>query len=140
MQKRISLITLGCRDVPRARAFYEQLGWSDPVVYGDHTVFWQAGGMILALYVRDKLAESSGVEDTGGWGGIALAYNVDSPEEVDAVLADAERAGGTVTAPAEEQFWGGYSGTFTDLDGYPWEVAHNPSWTIADDGTVSLGG
>ena len=139
MDKRISLITLGCRDVPKAREFYEALGWSDPVAIEDHTVFWQAGGMILALYSRDRLAADSGLRDSGGWGGVALAYNVGSREEVDAVFAEVAQAGGTVTSPPEEAFWGGYTGTFTDPEGHAWEVAHNPSWTMRQDGTVEMG-
>jgi catechol 2,3-dioxygenase-like lactoylglutathione lyase family enzyme len=138
MDKRISAVTLGCRDVPAARVFYEKLGWSDPTVIGDHTVFWQAGGMILALYTRERLAEDSGLDDSGGWGGVSLAYNVGSPEEVDAVFAAVEGAGGRITAAPAKAFWGGYTGTFTDPEGHAWEVAHNPGWTLHDDGTISL--
>jgi predicted lactoylglutathione lyase len=139
MDKRISLVTLGCRDVPAAREFYEALGWSDPTVIGDHTVFWQAGGMILALYSRDRLAADSGLEDNGGWGGVSLAYNVGSAEEVDAVFAEVERVGGRVTSAPAKAFWGGYTGVFTDPEGHAWEVAHNPGWELHDDGTISLG-
>ena len=138
MDKRISLVTLGCRDVLRARDFYERLGWADPVTHGDHTVFWQAGGMVFGLWQREAMAEGTGLDDPGGYGAVTLAYNVRSPEEVDAVLADAERAGGRVTAPAAAQPWGGYSGVFCDPEGHPWEVAHNPSWDVHDDGTVGL--
>jgi predicted lactoylglutathione lyase len=138
MDKRISLVTLGCRDVPAARAFYEAIGWSDPKVYGDHTVFWQAGGMVLALWEREAMAESYGLADGPGFGGVALAYNVGSPEEVDVAIGDAERAGGRVTAAPEKQPWGGYSGAFTDPEGHAWEVAHNPGWQLRDDGTISL--
>jgi len=95
--------------------------------------------MILALWGRDKLAEDSVVTDAGGWGGVTLAYNVRSPAEVDQVLADAAAAGATVGRPGAPTFWGGYSGVFIDLDGHPWEVAHNPGWALADDGSVRLG-
>jgi uncharacterized glyoxalase superfamily protein PhnB len=93
----------------------------------------------VALWGRDQLAEDTGVEDAGGWGGITLAYNTRSPEEVDAVLEQAAGAGGTVLRRGAETFWGGYSGAFADPEGHPWEVAHNPHWTLAADGSVSLG-
>ncbi len=133
----ISLVTLGVAETGRARAFYEALGWSGMSPDGD-VVFFQAGGMILALWGRDKLAEDSTVDDRGGWGGVTLAYNVGSPAEVDAVLADAEAAGATIGRPGDTTFWGGYSGVFIDPDGHPWEVAHNPGWVLADDGSVHL--
>jgi catechol 2,3-dioxygenase-like lactoylglutathione lyase family enzyme len=138
MEQRVSLVTLGVRDLARARAFYETLGWRTNAAPGDDVVFFQAGGMIIALWGRAELAEDSGVEDSGGWGGITLAHNVRSPAEVDAVVAEAEAAGATVTRPAAATFWGGYSGAFTDPDGHAWEVAHNPHWTLAEDGSVSL--
>ena len=138
MEQRLSLVTLGVRDLARARAFYEALGWTTGAEPGDDVVFFQAGGMIVALWGRAELAEDSGVEDSGGWGGITLAHNVRSPAEVDAVIAEVGAAGGTVTRPGAETFWGGYSGAFTDPEGHAWEVAHNPHWTLADDGSVSL--
>jgi uncharacterized glyoxalase superfamily protein PhnB len=101
-------------------------------------VFFQAGGMIVALWDRDRLAEDSVVEDNGGWGGITLAHCVGSPAEVDSVLAEAEVAGATIARPGGETFWGGYSGVFIDPDGHPWEVAYNPHWTLHDDGSISL--
>ena len=101
-------------------------------------MFFQAGGMIVALWGRDKLAEDSRVDDGGGWGGVTLAYNVASPAEVDAVLAEAEAAGATIGRPGAATFWGGYSGIFIDPDGHPWEVAHNPGWVLQDDGSVAL--
>jgi catechol 2,3-dioxygenase-like lactoylglutathione lyase family enzyme len=138
MDKRISVVTLGCRDVPATRRFYEAMGWSDPVAIEDHTVFWQAGGMVLALYTRERLAADSGLEDSGGWGGVTIAYNVGSPEEVDAVFAAVEPAGGRIAAPPEKVSWGGYTGVFCDPEGHAWEVAHNPGWTLREDGTISL--
>lgn len=133
----MSLITLGVADLARAKAFYERLGWrgSGPA---DDVVFFQAGGTVVALWGREQLAEDSVVEDTGGWGGITPAHNVRSPAEVDAVLAQADRAGGTIARPGAPTFWGGYSGVFHDPDGHPWEVAHNPFWTIRDDGSIEL--
>jgi uncharacterized protein len=139
MEQRISLITLGVRDLARARAFYQALGWTTGAQPDDDTVFFQAGGMILALWDRAKLAEDSGVGDAGGWGGITPAHNVGSPEEVDAVIEEARRAGATIGREPAETFWGGYGAVFIDPEGHPWEVAHNPRWTIHEDGSISLG-
>ena len=139
MEQRLSLVTLGVADVPAARAFYEALGWTcdtDPAL---DVAFFQLGGIALAVWDRRALAEDSSVVDRGGFGGVTLAYNVRAPEEVDAVLAEAEAAGATIGRPGAKTFWGGYSGVFIDPDGHPWEVAHNPHWTVADDGAVSLG-
>ena len=138
MDQRISLITLGYRDYRRARDFYEALGWTDAVAPDDEVVFFQAGGMVFALWDRAKLAQDSGVTDGGGWGGVTLAYLVESPEEVDAALARAQAAGGSVPRAGGKTPWGGYSGIFVDPEGHPWEVAHNPGWTLRADGTVSL--
>ena len=137
MEQRVSLITLGVADVARAKDFYEALGWKTSWTDGD-VVFFQAGGMIVALWGRDKLAEDSVVEDGGGWGGVTPAYNTRSRAEVDEVLAQAEAAGARIGRPGAETFYGGYSGVFIDPDGHPWEIAHNPNWTIADDGSVDL--
>ena len=137
MEPRISLVTLGVADIDRARAFYDAMGWHGQSPDGE-VVFYQAGGMIFALWSRALLAHDSTVADSGGWGGITLAYNTRSPEEVDAVLAEAAAAGGTIGRAGAPTFWGGYSGLFVDPDGHPWEVAHNPGWTVADDGSVHL--
>ncbi len=137
MDQRVSLVTLGVADTARARRFYEELGWTGESPDGD-VVFFQAGCMILALWERERLAEDSCVHDEGGWGGVTLAYNVGSPAEVDAVLGRAEAAGATIGRPGDRNFWGGYSGVFVDPDGHPWEVAHNPGWVLAPDGSVHL--
>ena len=137
MEQRLTLVTLGVADLARSRAFYEGLGWTvgaDP----EDVVFFQTGGSIVALWSRDRLAEDSGVKDDGGWGGVTLAHNVGSPEEVDAVLEEARAAGARIPREGAATFWGGYSGVFVDPDGHPWEVAHNPFWTLHDDGSVSL--
>jgi catechol 2,3-dioxygenase-like lactoylglutathione lyase family enzyme len=137
MEQRLSLVTLGVADLARARAFYEALGWHvdrDP----EDVVFFQAGCLVVALWSRERLAEDSVVEDAGGWGGVTLAHNVGSPGEVDAVLEEARRAGATIARESAATPWGGYSGVFVDPDGHPWEVAHNPFWTVHDDGSVSL--
>ena len=138
MEQRLSLVTLGVSDLARGRRFYEKLGWETGAAPDDDVVFFQTGGMIVALWDRGKLAEDSVVSDSGGWGGVTLAHNVRSPEEVDAVLAEAERAGATVGRPGADTFWGGYSGVFVDPDGHPWEVAHNPHWTVTEDGSTLL--
>ena len=138
MEQRVSLVTLGVADLARARAFYEGLGWRTRAAPGDDVVFFRAGGMVVALWSRAKLAEDSGVEDGGGWGGITLAYNTRSNDEVDAVIEEARSAGAAITGEPGETFWGGYSGKFTDPDGHPWEVAHNPRWIVHPDGSVSL--
>jgi catechol 2,3-dioxygenase-like lactoylglutathione lyase family enzyme len=137
MEPRITLVTLGYADFDRARDFYAALGWVGESP-DEEVVFVQAGAMILALWDRAKLAADSCVADAGGWGGITLAHNVGSPEEVDAVLADAERAGARIGRPGAPTEWGGYSGVFIDPDGHPWEVAHNPYWHLHADGSVAL--
>lgn len=140
MEQRVSLITLGVADLARARRFYEAIGWAgeSPDPPDDDVVFFQAGGMIVALWGRDRLADDSGVTDPGGWGGVTLAHLVPSPDAVDTVLAEAEAAGGTIARYGNPTFWGGYSGVFVDPDGHPWEVAHNPGWRLHEDGSVTL--
>src|ERR1700753_3654678 len=126
MHQRVSLITLGCDDVAAARRFYEALGWECKEV--EETVFVQAGGSAVVLWGREKLAEDAGVEDprADGFGGVALAQNVSSREEVDEVVGAAAAAGATITKPAAETFYGGYAAYFVDPDGHLWEIAHNP--------------
>jgi uncharacterized protein len=138
VDQRVSLITLGVRDLERARAFYEALGWKTGAAPGDDVVFFQAGGLVFALWGRDELAEDSSVEDSGGWGGVTLAYNVGSPEEVDAVIEEARQAGAKIGREPADTFYGGYSGIFIDPDGHAWEIAHNPHWGLRDDGSVVL--
>lgn len=137
MEQRLSLITLGVADSGRARAFYEALGWSGESPDGD-VMFFQVGGMVIALWSREKLAADSAVADLGGWGGVTLAHNVATPDEVDAVLTEAEAAGGIIARHGASTEWGGYSGLFLDPDGHPWEVAHNPGWVLGDDGSTRL--
>jgi catechol 2,3-dioxygenase-like lactoylglutathione lyase family enzyme len=129
MEQRISLVTLGVADLARARTFYESLGWTGAQQPDDEVCFFQAGGMVFALWTA-----------LGGHGapGIELAHNVRSPGEVDDTLREAEQAGGTVVRPAAQAAWGGTSGAFADPDGYVWEVAHNPGWTLSDDGAVTI--
>ncbi|AZQ36366.1 VOC family protein [Streptomyces cyaneochromogenes] len=138
MEQRITLITLGVLDLARSKAFYEALGWRGQEV--EETVFFQAGGLGLVLWGREKLARDCGLQPgrADGFGGIALAHNVRSEAEVDALLAAVERAGGTVTKPAAVNAIGFYSSAFTDPDGHAWEVAHNPGFPLAEDGSVTL--
>lgn len=142
MEQRVSLITLGVDDLARARAFYESIGWRSNAEPGDDIVFFQAGGMIVALWDRAKLAADTGLEEDGpggGFDGIVVAHVVGSEREVDRVVAEAEAAGARVTDRPAATFWGGYSGKFADPEGHAWEVARNPSWTLGDDGSVTLG-
>ena len=138
MEQRVSLITLGVADLARARAFYEALGWHGQET--QETVFFQAGGAVVVLWGREKLAADSGVEAgaAGGFDGIVLAHNVRSRAEVDEIVVAAERAGAVVTRPAGETFYGGYAACFADPDGHIWEVAHNPGFTLAGDGSLVL--
>jgi catechol 2,3-dioxygenase-like lactoylglutathione lyase family enzyme len=138
MDQRLSVITLGVRDLKNARAFYEALGWKTGAGPDDDVVFFQAGGIVFALWDRALLAEDSTVKDSGGWGGVTLAYNVRSPQEVDAVIDEARAAGATIGREPAETFWGGYSAAFVDPEGHPWEVAHNPHWEVREDGSVAL--
>lgn len=132
------MITLGVSDVDRARAFYAALGFVDRAQPGVDVVFFQSVGIVLALWDRGELAQDSTVTDGGGWGGVTLAHNVASPGEVDAVLHEAIAAGASLGRAGAETFWGGYSGVFIDPDGHPWEVAHNPHWTLGEDGSIAL--
>lgn len=129
MEQRISLVTLGVKDLARARQFYETLGWSGARQPDDKVCFFQAGGMVFGLWAA-----------LGGHGapGIELAHNVRSPEEVGAVLEEAERAGGSIVRRPGRADWGGTTGAFADPEGYVWEVAHNPSWTVQEDGRIYI--
>src|SRR3954465_10175632 len=138
MRQSVSLITLGVADHGRAKAFYEALGWS-PAMDVEETAFFQANGVVLVLWSREKLAADMGVPDDGTrWGGIALAHNVGSDEDVDRVIEAARAAGAGVCRAPAPTFYGGYAGAFRDLDGHVWEVAHNPGFGLDDDGSVIL--
>jgi catechol 2,3-dioxygenase-like lactoylglutathione lyase family enzyme len=139
VKQRVSLITLGVGDLGRARRFYEALGWKTGADPGDEVAFFQVGDLVFALWDRAKLAEDSGVEDGGGWGGVTLALNFGSPAEVDETIEEARAAGAKIAREPAEAFWGGYTAAFLDPDGHPWEIAHNPHWTITEDGGVRLG-
>ena len=137
MQQVVSVVTLGVADVARSLAFYEALGWRRSNDDAE-VAFFEARGMVLALWSRASLAEDGRVDDSGGWGGVTLSQNLGSAAEVDAVMAEAEAAGATLSHPAAETFWGGYAGVFVDPDGHTWEIAHNPFWEHGEDGSVRL--
>ena len=138
MEQRLSLVTLGVSDLQRARDFYRAMGWAESGASQADVAFFQAGGMVVGLWSRESLAEDSAVSDGGGWGGVTLAYNARSREEVDRVVEEARAAGATIGREPAETFWGGYSGVFIDPDGHPWEVAHNPNWVIDEEGSIRL--
>ena len=139
MEQRLSLVTLGVSDLARSVAFYSALGWKpDNDVEAQDVAFFQGPGTVIALWHRDELAADSAVTDPGGWGGVTLAYNTRSTDEVDAVIEEARAAGATIGREPAETFWGGYSAIFIDPDGHPWEVAHNPHWTITEDGRTLI--
>jgi uncharacterized protein len=138
MKQRVNVVTLGVTDLGRARRFYEVIGWTTGANSDDDVVFFQAGEMVVALWDRARLAEDSCVEDSPGWGGVTLAVNFGSREEVDAVIEQARSAGARIGREPADTFWGGYSAVFIDPEGHPWEVAHNPHWTISEDGGVRL--
>ena len=139
----VSLVTLGVDDLDAATAFYEALGWTRSPASVEGTVAFLTGGaVVLGLFGREALADEAGVEFGGArtTGAMALAINLPSPEAVDDVLATAADAGARITRPAVAADWGGYSGYLTDLDGHLWEIAHNPGFPLAADGTVTLPG
>ena len=139
MEQRVSLITLGVADLNRSREFYERLGWRRSMAKAEGIVFFQTGGMALALYPRPELAKDANIAPEGnGFSGVTLAYNARNRSEVDSVLKEAQAAGAKILKPAQEAFWGGYSGYFSDPDGFLWEVAWNPEFAIAEDGSIRL--
>ena len=140
MKQSVSLVTLGVADHGRAREFYEALGWRVAMDIQE-TAFFQANGVVLVLWSRDKLAGDSGVADDGArWSGITLAHNVGSGAEVDALIEQARATGAEIAREPAETFYGGYAGVFRDLDGHAWEVAYNPGFGLREDGSVVLPG
>lgn len=128
MESRLSIITLGVKNLEAARAFYEKgLGWRVSSASNEHITFMQLGGIVLALYPWEKLAEDALLPPQGsGFRGVTLAYNVHTKEDVPCIMALAQKAGAKIIKPAQDVFWGGYSGYFADLDGHLWEIAWNP--------------
>jgi predicted lactoylglutathione lyase len=138
VRQSVSLLTLGVSDYARAKAFYAALGWT-PAMDIEETAFFQANGVVLVLWARDKLAADLGVADDGArWSGVALAHNVGTRDEVHAVIEDARAAGAEIAREPSETFYGGYAGAFRDPDGHAWEVASNPGFGLSDDGSVVL--
>jgi uncharacterized protein len=139
MEQRISIVTLGVKDLARSRQFYvDGLGW-EPAFEHEEIVFFQTGGIVFALFLRDQLAaDFNGDAKDFGKSAMALGYNVRSQDEVDPLMARAAAAGATILKRARKASWGGYSGYFADPDGFAWEVAWNPAWPVALDGTVTF--
>ncbi len=127
MEQRVTLITLGVRDLARVRAFYESLGWNTASAPEDDVVFFQAGGMIVGLWHRARLAEDTGVVDGGGWGSVTLAHNVALPRDAERVIEQARAAGGNIVREPGETFWGANSGVFADPDGHPGGSSPQPA-------------
>ena len=139
MEQRVSLVTLGVADLKRSREFYERLGWRRSMAKAEGVVFFQAGGMALALFPRQELAKDANVTPQGdGFRAISLAYNARDRAEVNAVLDETEAAGAKLVKPAQDALWGGYSGYFSDPDGFLWEVGWNPSFAMAEDGSIRI--
>jgi predicted lactoylglutathione lyase len=138
VEQRVTLLTLGVADYARAKAFYEAMGWSVALDV-EETAFFQANGVILVLWARDKLAPDLGIADDGArWSGIALAHNVGSREAVHEVIEQARANGAEITREPADTFYGGYAGAFRDLDGHAWEIAHNPGFGLDRDGNIVL--
>jgi uncharacterized glyoxalase superfamily protein PhnB len=140
MEPRISIVTLGTADLPRACAFWEAMGLERKAKKTPTMAFFQLNGLLLGLYPFDKLAEDCMLGGGAPAGAVTIAYNARSEAEVDTILAQAVSAGATLHVPAHKAFWGGYSGYFLDPDGHPWEVAYNPYFALAENGDLRLPG
>jgi len=139
VEPRISLVTLGVDDLDRAVRFYEAMGLKRNQSITEGVAFFQMGGLVLGLWGREHLSSDAGIAGgKGGFSGVSLAYNTRTEAEVDEILAAAERAGGHIVKQAQRAFWGGWYGYFADTEGHLWEVAHNPDFPIAEDGSISL--
>ncbi len=139
MEQRISLITLGVSDLATSTAFFERLGWQRSVKAAEGVAFFQCGGIVVSLFPLSDLAKDAGVSaERSGFDGFAIAYNTPCREDVDATLAEAAAAGAQIIKPAQDVFWGGYSGYFRDLDGHLWEVAWNPGFPLDEHGAIRL--
>ena len=137
-QQSISLVTLGVSDYERAKAFYSALGWT-PALDVEQTAFYPANGVTLVLWLRERLSEDCGIADDGAtWGGVAMAHNVASRDDVDDIVDLARRNGAMVTREPSETFYGGYAGVFRDPDGHVWEIAYNPGFTLDRDGAITV--
>lgn len=137
---RLTLVTLGVRDLAHSTAFYEALGFRRRAEKAEGVAFFEAGAVILSLWSPEELARDAGIAhaESPGFRGMSLAWNVASPEEVDAAVARATAAGATILRAAQTVFWGGYTAYFSDPDGHIWEVAHNPGFPLSGDGRLQL--
>ncbi len=136
--QRVTLITLGVADLTRAKAFYAALGWT-PALAPEGVVFYQMHGAVLALFgLNDLVADQNRAGAPVGTGAMTLAQNFSTEAEVDAAFALALSAGAKALKPPEKVFWGGYSGYYADPDGHVWELAMNPFWPLAEDGSLTL--
>jgi uncharacterized protein len=141
MEQKVTLLTIGVTDLARSTAFFEQLGWRRSFTRAEGVSFFHCGLIVISLFPRSDLAKDAGISAEGtGFSGIAIAYNTRSRDEVDTVLAEAKQAGGEIVKPAQEAFWGGYSGYFRDLDGHLWEIAWNPGFPFDENGALILPG
>jgi hypothetical protein len=141
MEPRVSIVSLGVADLARSLAFYAELGLPTSGRPEDGIIFFRTTGTCLALYPLDKLAEDVSPDmpsERSRFPGMTLAYVARTREEVDAVLVRAQRAGGVIEKQAQDVFWGGYSGYFSDPDGFFWEVAHSDSWEFHPDGSLVI--
>ncbi|RPI92987.1 MAG: VOC family protein [Chloroflexi bacterium] len=140
MNQHLHLVTLGVRDFEASKKFYTQtLGWKPSSAGGDDAVFIQAGGIVISLYPREKLAEDALVPSEGhGFAGITLAYNAQSEAEVDEIIRDLKAKGVKILKEPQKVFWGGYSSYFADPDGNCWEVAYNPFFPFDENGNLKL--
>ncbi|MCC3297783.1 VOC family protein [Arthrobacter caoxuetaonis] len=139
MLPQLSVVTLGVSDVEVTYAFYCRLGWNALQYVPGEVVFFQVGhGIVLSFFRNDHLAAESGATGSAAMAPVTLAHNVESPKDVDAILHEAAAAGGSIAAPGTQMSWGGYSGYFTDPDGFRWEICHNPGLSVDAEGNVTL--
>jgi len=139
MEQRISLVTLGVTNIATARAFYERLGWTASSASMDEVVFFDMGGWVFGLYGQSNLSNDSGMTDkTPQPGGITLAYNTRSHDEVDHFMGVVEKAGATILKSPVEMPWGGYVGYFADPDGHPWEISWVPQFPVLENGSIEI--
>ncbi len=141
MDQHLHIVTLGVRDLEASRKFYSQmLGWKLSTASNEGIMFFQAGGVVLAIYQREKLAEDAVVAPEGsGFAGFTLAYNAQSEAKVDEIIANLKSKGVTIVKEPQKVFWGGYSSYFADPDGFLWEVAYNPFFPFDENGNLKLG-
>ena len=141
MNQHLHLVTLGVRDFETSRKFYaDTLGWKPSSSSGEDVTFFQAGGVVLSIYQREKLAEDARIEPEGnGFAGFTLAYNAQSESEVDEIISELKSKGVKILKEPQKVFWGGYSSYFADPDGNCWEVAYNPFFPFDENGNLKLG-